>query len=432
MTDRQEHRWRYLEDPRPAATLDAVSLGQLGQMMDTLKDAVLIMRHIARDPKLEPEQDDHVNRFFSQTHVPAAAQRLASDVRESPTFTRPDLGRPNIAPEHPDLSAFLNHLHGLMRASSLTIGKSFVIPDSITAEVSAYDQAIEAYGVLLDAHRNPHTGQRDFSQVPESEMHAFGEQFEPLAERLCNALEALDSIEVEHEGIRHRIANHPSLNPQLPDCCAARMLFALRTLGRGAADTNKRPAQWEYHGRMGTVIGKQSMITDSTGALLERMQQAGFPAHTTDINRDKLSALLRRYTHSFQLAQAFLRTADCGYDMLHHDLELWTQFSGGTPGELAIASPADAALLLYAIERRIARDLPADQATDLRRTLRRQADKLMDTPSLEALSNNQTFALMLHRADALAKAQSWPQVHTAITQIQDAIPAPQQTHTTNR
>jgi len=424
--------WHYFKAQRPSQSPADVSLAQLGHMMDTLKDAILIMRHIGKNPHLEPQQDDHMRRYEDQRGVRPYVSRIASDLREAPTFTRPDLGRPSIAPEHPDLSSFMNHLHGLMRASSLIIGRSLVLPDSIAADAAAYDAAVQDYLALLDQHRNPANGQRDIRRVPREALDAFGQRFIPLADALCDKLEALDTIEVEQGGQRYRLPNHPTLNDQLPDCCAARMLFVLRTLGRGAADGNKRPAEWEYQGRVGRVIGQQSMITDSTQVLIDRMTQAGFPSEPLHIDRAKLTSLIDRYGHSFQLALAFMRTADCGYEALNADLALWATMAGAAPDAPTIESTADASLLLYAIERRIARDLPSDQAQDLRRDLRRCADRLNHDTAPHTLAAEDKLPLLLQRAEALAQQHQWQSVSDTIDIIRRAIPQRQASQAAQR
>ncbi|WZO95761.1 hypothetical protein EP7_002730 [Isosphaeraceae bacterium EP7] len=378
-TDAYQARLIYRDAPRPhhAGATDSPTFAQLGHMLDTLKDAVLFMRHIGDEPALDVSED-HAYRHLNISSVPPYLERIASDPRRGSSFHRTDTGRSPQPKSGPDLAAFMNRLHALMRKSSLGIGRAFVIPPHLEADVRQYDAFIDIYLALLDRHRDPAANARDHRRLPPEVLDAFAAEFEPLADRLYAALAALPAVPLLVDGRQHSLPNGRPLNDRLKDTAPALVLFAFRTLGLGAADKNKRPATLEYDKRQRELIGAQSMITDTTQALLDlaaaqSVTFAGCPPDPLPIAAP--------YARSFQLALTFVRTAGCTYPAMETDLAHLIHLSGAPPGPITPETPQEAALLLYALDRRLARH---DQAPSLRVTLRAQADAINTHPDLPA------------------------------------------------
>jgi hypothetical protein len=374
-------RFRYRDAPRPSESLDDISIGQLGHMLDTLKDGVLFMRHIAIEPKLDVTSD-HVYKYLDQSDLPPFLERFASNPLVAPTFMRTDTGRIQQSKIHPDLSAFMNSLHGLMRKQSLEIGKTFIIPDEAKDIAEQYDALIERYVGFLDKYKNPTNGKRDYTQIPPAEMKAFAAEFEPLADKLGATLKAQPEIEVEIAGRRYRLPNKGPMNDRLPDTYPASVLFSFRTLGKGAADHNKRPATLEYEKRQRKLIGAQSMITDTTQALIDLANAQGFTFEGSDIDRSKLKEFVKDYTRSFQLALAFCRAADCGYEMMYQDMERFIRMGDGETSLRTLEIPQEMALMLYAVERRFARE---EKDPALQQKLHSYTDKIANCADMQTI-----------------------------------------------
>jgi hypothetical protein len=366
-------RFRYRDAPRSGASAADIGVGELGHLLDTLKDAVLFTRNLAFDPSLDP-LSDQVYEYVDRTGVPVYVERYASHFLRGSSFHRTDTGGRSEGKTFPDASAFMNLLHGEMRKLSLDIGGLFRMPPEAQAIADQYDAAIGRYKALLVRYPHPVTGEPDFSQIPPGEMHAFAEQFHPVADALEAVLKSLPEAVLRIDGQDYPIPNREPLNDRLPMTYPAAVLFTYRSLGRGAADNNKRPARLEYEVRQRELVGAQSMITDTLQRLYEHCAGHGCPLRSAcDLDRAALRERIARYRRTFQLLRTFCRTADCGYDAMYRDLEQWVRMGGGAPPLQRLETPDEVALMLYAVERRLAR---RRAEPELRPNLRRYADAI--------------------------------------------------------
>lgn len=415
-------RFRYKDEPRTSQSVDDISLSQLGHMIDTLKDATLLIRHIDAEPKLDATKD-RVYEQFDQQGLPAYVTRIASDFRLAHTYNRADTGRLPEVKRHPDLSAFLNLVHAMMRQGSLNIGRTFCVPESCREDVEAYDALVKRYETMLKEHATPESGKPDYKRIPEDRMKAFAADFEPLADRLYANLMRLPSVEVLIEGKRHSLPNTQPLNDRLRHTYPALVLFAFRTLGRGAADKNKRPAALEYDARQRELIGAQSMITDTTQALFAHAKAHGVTFPESDIDREKLREWVTSYARSFQLMLAACETADCSYPMMMDDLRRFIRMGAGDTQLHTLQAPEEAALMLYAVERRFARE---GEEGGLSKSLRAYADKLGSEPDMATAQNKYgddiAFQRELQRATEMAQKKNWGTAVTALQQLKESLP----------
>lgn len=379
-----QRKFRYKETLRTATSADTLTIAELGHMLDTLKDAALLIRHIDVEPWLDV-QEDPAYKYIGQKNVPDYVNRIASDFRTGSTFNRTDTGRIQQAKMAPDIAGFMNQLHGLMRQQGLIIGKSWVIPESIRMDVERYDAFIKRYENLLDAYKDPTTGQRNYKLIPAAEIAAFAADFEPLADRLYSSLQSLPEVLVNAGGTIQSLPNAAPLNDRLERTYPALVLFAFRTLGKGAADNNKRPAVYEYETRQREIIGAQSMITDTTHALFILARKHGFDMPGSDLLKSKLVALFKEYTRSFALLLTACRAARCGYQVMYDDLRNFIHMGEGQ--ELSsLENDGEASLLLYALERRLVREARAPQlAESLRQSAATLQPEALRSPELRTL-----------------------------------------------
>ena len=368
-TKEYQDRFRYKDALRPSDSSQDVTVAQLGHMLDTLKDAALCMRHLAVDPHLDP-QYDRVYLHTDQKDLPPYVEALASNFMRGSSFNRNDL-RDMEKKHYPDISAFMNIVHGMMRQQSLKIAEAFVMPQEVAETGQEYDALIKEYKTLVEKYSKPDE-KPDYRNIPADEMQHYAERFEPVADKLAAQLKALPSIDVEIGGKRHTIPNDTLVNGRLTDTYPAAVWFAYRTLGSGAADKNKRPADLEYEARQRKLIGAQSMITDTVQGLLDIGDAQGFEWPGA-LDRTKLQKAMEDYTHSFNLLLHFCRTADCIYPLVGEDLERFIHMGGGSPELGDLQNPYETALMLYAVERRIARE---DKDPALGRKMKAYADAI--------------------------------------------------------
>ena len=234
----------------------------------------------------------------------------------------------------------------------------------------------------------------------------------------------IGNVDVKVDGKTYSLPNHTPVNARLKDTAPALVLFAFRTLGHGAADKNKRPAMLEYDKRQRELIGAQSMITDTTQGLFDLAQKQGFSFKGCDLDRKKLQHLVSEYTRSFQLAAAFCRTADCGYDMMYEDLSRFIRMGGGEPELRTLDDPKEAALMLYAISCGFARDGKEDA---LAKKLRDYADKAGACEDIGALQKefgrDMAFQRDLGRRRQLAADNNRQGLVAAVGLLEATLPA---------
>lgn len=365
-------RLTYRTAQRSEAPLSQIGVGEIGHMLDTLKDAALNMRQVMVRPHLDPSEEKQ-HKIPNPAGLPDYISRYASNFLAASTFNRKDTpARVTQPKKHPDVVAFMNLIHGVMRRQTLDIGNAFVVPDSIAEMVKAYDEVIEEYRGLLKQYANPDAS-LNYKNIPRKVMQAYAEKFTPIADRLEEALRSLPSVELEIDGHRYSLPNDRLLNDRLEKTYPAAMLWVYRSLGHGAADHHKRPASLEYELRQRTLIGAQSMLTDTLQGLFDLAGQHNVPFQKFEMDRGRLQTGVMEYARTFQLMLNFCSAADCGYPAMFQDLERLTRMGGAGPELQHFNEPQEVALMLAAVERRFARE---DKNPPLRTLLRNFADEI--------------------------------------------------------
>jgi len=398
--------FRYRESDRPSHSVSTVTAGQLGHMLDTLNDALIFMRRLEDNPRIDVAKDPAYEPTESTKPIPAYLTRIASEPRLAATYHRTDINRYQQTVLVPDLAAFSNRVHGRLRQWGGKIGETFVLPESIKPLADSYESVIKRYTDLLEKYKDPASSKRDYERIPAAEMEAYAKDYEPVADALFAALKALPTVQVRiggKDGEVYTLPNTKPANDRLKDSYPTSALFAASIFSQGVADRNKRPGELEYEGRFRTVLGAESLIVDTLQFITDiaktdaaKPKPFAFP----DFDRNAVQNALPHYTRSLQLALAFCRTADCGYDKMYEDMERFIKMADAKPELGKLENTQEAALLLYAVDRGFAR--AGEEDADLNGKLRKYADQMSTYPNIErmkaALAQDPDFVPTMKKA----------------------------------
>jgi hypothetical protein len=404
-------RLTYRTAERTSVSVDDVDSHQLGHMLETLTDAMIFMNRIGDDPHI----DVTVNPT-TYTHMPsgpAFMQEIVNDPRGASSYRRSDMPIPRLDKRAP-ITVLSDDLHVMLRRQGNMMGNIFVIPDGMEPLFDEYSDMIRRYKEMVKSYG-------DHSQVPVAAKQEYTQAYQEVAERLFSALKALPSVSVIVDSTQYTIPNDKPVNPMQPDYYPAFVLFALRSIGKEGIDRNRRPPA-EFR-RISDIVGVESVISDTMQGLLDHIKQsAGAKCTGCDLNRAQLSGLLKKHVRSVQQALEFCRIADCGYKTLYDDLALFARMAGEEP---VMGPPRDAmevALLLYAVDRRFAREDTGDAQG---RKLNEYAQKAAQNAQLEQfvadMSQDLEFQRTLMSSRQLAAERGFGSAVAAIDQLQSVL-----------
>jgi hypothetical protein len=404
-------RLTYRTAERTSVSVDDVDSRQLGHMLETLTDAMIFMNRIGDDPHIDVTLNP-----TTHTHIPsgpAFMQEIVNDPRGASSYRRTDMPIPRLDKRAP-LTVLSDDLHVMLRRQGNMMGNMFVVPDGMESLFEEYSDMIRSYKDMVKSYG-------DHSQVPESAKQEYTLAYQQVADRLFGALKALPSVSVIVDSAQYTIPNDKPVNPMQPDSYPAFVLFALRSIGKEGIDRNRRPPA-EFR-RIADIVGVESVISDTMQGLLDHIRKtAGAQCASCDIPRQQLSGILKKYVRPVQQALEFCRIADCGYKTLYDDLALFARMAGEEP---VMGPPQDAmevALLLYAVDRRFAREDTGDAQA---RILNEYAQKASQYAQLDQLVADMSQDMELQRAlmasRQIAAEKGFGSVVAAIDQLQSVL-----------
>jgi hypothetical protein len=404
-------RLTYRTAERPSVSVDDVESKQLGHMLETLTDAMIFMNRIGGDPHI----DVAVNPT-THTHIPsgpAFMQEIINDPRGASSYRRSDMPIPRLDKRAP-VTVLSDDLHVMLRRQGNMMGNMFVVPDGMELLFEEYADMIRRYKELVKSYG-------DHSQVPESAKQEYTRAYQEVADRLFSALKALPSVSIIVDSTQYTLPNDKPVNPMQPDSYPAFVLFALRSIGKEGIDRNRRPPA-EFR-RISDIVGVESVISDTMQGLLDCGKAAcGAQFAGCGLNRGQLSGMLKKHVRAVQQVLEFCRIADCGYKTLYDDLALFARMAGEEPVMGAPQDAMEVALLLYAIDRRFARE---DTGDTLGRKLQEYAQKAAQYTQLQQLVADMSQDVELQRtfmnSRQLAAEKGFGSVVAAIDQLQSVL-----------